>query len=187
MGRMIQWEFVHELNAFRLLGADPAVSAYHEQPLTIRFVLGGKTRIRHPDLLVEWRQRRELWEIKPEIGRMDPSLAEETRFLENALPKVGFLYRLIEAEDLAREPRLSNALTLLNYGRKGVSDVAREHVRRILLTAPAIPWTSATNGDLGARGCEVLCRLALEGFLSFDMDRQLTAMTPFSLADAKNG
>jgi hypothetical protein len=53
MGRMIQWECFHELNALRLLDADEAVTACHEQPLTIRFVLDGKARIRYPDLLVE--------------------------------------------------------------------------------------------------------------------------------------
>jgi hypothetical protein len=107
MGRMVQWESPHELNAFRLLDADPAVSAYHEQPFTIRFVFDGKTRIRHPDLLVEWRHRREIWEIEQQIGPEGSSSIDETRLLECALPQLGFAYRLVKAEDLAREPRLS--------------------------------------------------------------------------------
>ncbi len=180
---MIQWESPHELNAFRLLDANPAVSAFHEQPFTIRFALNGKTRIRHPDLLVEWGHRREIWEIERHIGPEGSSSIDETQFLGCALPQLGFAYRLVKAEDLAREPRLSTALTLLKYGRRRVSEVAREHVRRILHSAPAIHWASATNGDLGVQGREVLCRLALEGFLSLDMDQQLTAMSAFGLAD----
>ena len=111
MGRMVQWDSPNELNAFRLLDADPVVKAFHEQPLAIRFTLDGETHLHYPDLLVEWSNgRRELSEIKPEREAAHPQTLACTRFLESALPHVGFAYRLVVAEELKMGPRLSNAL-----------------------------------------------------------------------------
>lgn len=181
MGRMIQWESPNELNALRLLDADPAVRAFHEQPLAIRFALDGATHLHYPDLLVEWSDdSRELWEIKPvrEAGR--PEYLARTRVLEPALLHAGFVYRMVLAEDLKREPRLSNALTLLKYGRGPIVDADRERIRQLFIASPIVRWAAATNGDLGPRGCAVLCRLVLEGALSFDRDKQLVASTVFT-------
>jgi hypothetical protein len=185
MGRMIQWESLNELNAFRLLDADPSASAYSEQPLTVRFVLSGETHLHFPDVLVQRDHSRELWEIKPQSEAGKPTFVARTRLLESALPELGFAYRLIIAEDLAKQPRLSNTLMLLKYGREPVSELAREHIRQILLTIPEISWGAAINDDLCPKGQAVLSRLALEGFLSFDIDQKLTATTSFRLRASK--
>lgn len=107
MGRMIQWESTNELNAYRLLDANPAAIAYHEQPLTIQYVLDGETHKHFPDTLVQWGSSRELWEIKPSSEACRPEYVNRTRFLEAALPQLGFAYRLVLAEDLNKEPRLA--------------------------------------------------------------------------------
>ena len=52
MGRMIHWESINELNAFRLLDCDPNVTSYSEQPCQIAYVLDGVERIHYPDILV---------------------------------------------------------------------------------------------------------------------------------------
>lgn len=65
MGRMVQWESHNELNAYRLLDANPAVRAFHEQPLVIHYKLGGESHIHYPDTLVDLGTSRELWEVKP--------------------------------------------------------------------------------------------------------------------------
>lgn len=187
MARMIQWESPNELNALRLLDASPAVTAFHEQPLAIRFVLDGEPRLHYPDLFVAWSDgRRELWEVKPEREAAHPYFAARTRYLQAALPALGYSYRLAVAEELAREPRLTNALTLLKYGRNPIRDADRERIRRILLSAPALRWGSALRGDLGPQGLAQLSRLALEGFLSFDIERELAEQTPFTLATQGN-
>lgn len=174
MGRMIQWESHNELNAFRLLDANPAARAYHEQPLAIRFVLNGETHIHYPDVLVQWEDAHELWEIKPESEATAPQYAARTRFLESAMPALGFSYRMVIAEDLAKEPRLSNVLTFLKYGRPPLCDITREHIRKILTSNSGIYWSSAANGDLGPNGRAVLARLVLEGVLSCDMEKELS-------------
>ena len=187
IGRMIQWESHNELNAFRLLDASSAAIAYQEQPLMLRYVLNGESQIHYPDALVEFVDGRELWEIKRKSDAIKPAFADRTRFLEAALPQYGYTYRMVIAEDLAKEPRLSNVIKLLKYGREPVNDLAREHVRQILLTAPSVCWASASNGDLGPCGREVLSRLVLEGVLSCDVEQPLGATTCFVSTRPANG
>lgn len=180
MGRMVQWESPNELNALRLLDADPAANSFQEQPLVIRYQLQGEAFLHYPDLLVEWDNgRRELWEIKPAREAALPQVSARTEFLKSALPRLGFEYRMLIAEDLKQEPYLSNALVLLKYGREPVGNADRERIRQILQAVPAIRWASAVKGDLGPRGRAILCRLTLEGSLFFDRGQKLTELTAF--------
>lgn len=180
MGRMIEWESHNELNAFRLLDANPEALAYHEQPLHIKFVLHGEEHTHYPDVLVQWGGSRELWEIKPEAEASLPHYAERTRFLEAALPQLGFSYRVVLAEELAKQPRLSNVLTLLKHGRPPVGELAQEQARQLLSATSFITWQSALD-QFGATGRAVVARLTLEGTLVCDMEHALTPSTPFSL------
>lgn len=181
MGRMIHWESHNELNAYRLLDATPDVSAYHEQPLTIHFILNGEKHTHYPDVLVEWQDSRELWEIKPESEALLPKYVERTKFLVDTLPKRGFIYRMVLAEDLGRQPRLSNVLTLLKHGRGQIGDLDRERVRKLLAVVPEISWEVATSGVLGQNGRATLSRLVLEGVIYFDLDQPLCANSVFTL------
>lgn len=118
MGRMIQWESSNELNAYRLLDANPVVRAFHEQPLVVRFCLDGAEQVRYPDTLVGLASSRELWEIKPAAEAAHPEYPARTQLMVEALLNFGFTYRMVIAEDLARKPRLTNTLSLLKYGRQ---------------------------------------------------------------------
>lgn len=172
-GRMLQWESPHELNAFRILDADPDVRTFREQPCVIRYALAGESRIHYPDVLVKSGSRLELWEIKPAAEAVKPDVAERTRVLAEALPELGYAYRLQTAEDLAREPRLSNALALLKFGRAPVPALAREQLRRMTEASGGIPWEAVVSGALGLDMRAAACRLALEGVLSFDHEQPL--------------
>lgn len=170
MGRMVQWESHNELNAYRLLDANPSVKAFHEQPLVIHYRLGGEPHIHYPDTLVDLGTSRELWEVKSATEAIRPENVARTKFLTSALLNHGFTYRMVLAEDLKREPRLSNVLTMLKYGRKPISLVEREQIRQILATSSGICWGSIAKSDLGGRGRFILARLVLEGRLLFDID-----------------
>ena len=172
MGRMIQWESINELNAYRLLDANPSVSGYHEQPFTIQYQLNGEVRLHYPDTLVLFGATKELWEIKPASDVVKPDVAERTALLTGALPNHGFAYRLVIAEELGREPRLTNVLALLKFGRNPISSVDREHLRMVLLQEGWITWGALASGAIGAKGRHVVCRLVLEGVLTFDLDRK---------------
>ena len=174
-GRMLQWESPHELNAFRILDADPHVRTFREQPCVIRYTLAGESRIHYPDVLVESGSRLELWEIKPAAEAVKPDVAERTRVLAEGLPALGYAYRLQTAEDLAREPRLCNALALLKFGRVPVPALARERLRRMTEAAGGVFRGAVVSGSLGPGMRAAACRLALEGVLSFDRERPLVS------------
>ncbi|MBU3695431.1 TnsA endonuclease N-terminal domain-containing protein [Dechloromonas sp.] len=175
MGRMIEWESINELNAYRLLDANPAALAYHEQPLTITYRLNGEVHRHYPDTMVQWGDSRELWEIKEATDASRPEVAERTRLMEDALPQLGFAYRIVLAEDLAKEPRLSNVLMLLKFGRAPIPALAREQIRQTFLLMPEVTWGSVLAGGLGKYGINHICRLILEGTLRLNIEAPLTA------------
>jgi hypothetical protein len=190
MGRMIEAESEPEMNAFRLLDVDPTVTAFYEQPLRVRYRLDGTEHAHYPDILVERltgpmcerRQTKELWEVKTCANAADPEVEARTRFLESVLPQHGYEYRLVLAEDVAGQPRLTNCVALLDNGQEPVSLVERELVRQLLEAMGFISWESAMRGDLGRRGRAVLSRLTLEGYLTFDVERPLAPASRFRLA-----
>jgi len=169
MSRMIQCESLNELNLARLLDADPEIAAFNEQPLTIYYSLNGTRHRHYPDFKVEWRNgAQELWEVKPTLKATLPEVLERTRYLEYALPQVGYKYRLVVAEDVIVEPQLENARTLLRYGRAPITATEREEVRQIFRSVPSVSWGIARTGGIGPRGHRLLARLALEGTVTFD-------------------
>lgn len=178
-GRMIQWESSHELNAYRLLDANSHVINYSEQPLAISYIQDDIVHLHYPDTLVQWQDRQELWEIKTAKEAEKSEYLQRTRLMENALPNLGYRYRLMIAEDLAREPRLSNALTLLKFGRSSITPLAEEQLRQLIEVTGNIRWGSVLNGAMGPEGRKLICRLVLEGILIFDIEQPLSCETCF--------
>jgi len=175
---MVHWESIHELNAYRLLDANPAVVSFCEQPLIIRFILNGKEHRHYPDVLVNLVATSELWEIKPDAEAADPRVIARTHFLKNELPQKGFSYHMVTGEDLGREPRLLNVLTLLKHGRRPISVVEREQVRLLLQGTNRITWNSALK-SLGHNRSRLLSRLFLEGEITCDIEQKLSPTTKF--------
>ena len=183
MGRMLQWESIAELNAMRLLDVDFSVRSFAEQPVVVRYVLNGESRTHYPDLLVERDNGlKELWEVKPAKDAAREEVAERTALLQAALPTYGYEYRLLYAEDLRRQPRLSNVLEILKWGHGPISALDRERVRAMLTQLPAVTWRDAASGALGRSGRHLLCRLVLEGMLAVDLNEKLGLDSRFTLS-----
>lgn len=183
MGRMLQWESVAELNAMRLLDVDPSVCSFAEQPLVVRYALNGDSRIHYPDLLVvRDGGPKELWEIKTEKDADREDVAERTELLRASLPSHGYFYQMIHAEELRQQPRLSNAIEILKWGRTPITELEREQVRALLTQRPAVTWGAAVSGVLGPSGRHLLARLVLEGMLAFDLNERLGFDSRFNLS-----
>jgi len=177
VGRMVQWESSHELNAYRLLDTNPAVRTYREQPCEIRYVLNGEERRHFPDALVEFEGTREIWEVKTKQDASDPEVVDRTTLLEHALPNHGYQYKVVIAEDLQRQPRLANALLVLRFGRAQMPDADRERLRRIFMRTSSFTWGAVLDEASGRLGRNHICRLLLEGVLTFDIEKPLTRET----------
>jgi len=173
--RMLHWESPYELHAFRLLDAHPSVLRFAEQPLVVTYLMGDVQHDHYPDIEVHTTSGVELWEVKTKHDA--DRFAVRTRLLQAALPSYGYRYRVVLAEDLAAEPRLSNAALVLRHGRPAISDLARERARLLLDCQPSLNWGAILDGALGAEGHKVACRLVLEGKLMLDVDAPISRST----------
>lgn len=180
MKRMMQWESPHERNAFRLLDTTAAVITFQEQPAEITYRLNGVVHKHFPDILVRYRYKQEFWEVKTSADASRDEVAARTALMERLLPRLGFTYRMALAEDLAKEPRLSNAIQLLKGGRTPVPLLAWEHLRQAFARSPAISWGDILDGALGNDGVRHVCRLILEGRLSMDLSKPIERRTPIT-------
>jgi len=177
----MHWESVHELHALRLLDCDPEVKSFTEQPCEIHYDLEGVRHRHYPDVLVRYRDRVELWEIKIPHDAHDSEVIARTELLTAELPRWGYQYRLILADELGRQPRLDNAGLLLRFGRVPNSQAERELIRRTFQEVRGLTWEAACSGAIGPRGCGVICRLTLEGMLLVKMNSPIVASTVFGL------
>jgi hypothetical protein len=174
MNRMLQWESINELNAFRLLEVNPEVEYFQEQPCEIHYIMNEEPCVHYPDILVKTQRHKEFWEIKPAFEAKQPTTAARTKLLSAALPDHGYQYRVVLGEDLARKPRLYNMKALLAYGRGDVPSLLREKVRQIFAQIPEMTIQQllvATDGEISRKH---IYRLIVDGDLWCDIENQLS-------------
>ena len=176
---MLQWESTNELNAMYLLECDPTVTEFREQPCEIHYSDGVDQRLHFPDLYVQVDGVKEIWEVKTEAEALRPEIMARTTLMTNLLPAEGYQYKQVLDLDLRRQPYLSNAKTLVHLGRRPVSLLEREGLRRILDARGSLSWSEASSDVYGIRGRQTLCRLVLDGYLHFDRTRPLSLDTKF--------
>lgn len=175
MGRMIHWDSIAELNAYRLFEANPAVLGYQDQPCVIYYRLAGEIYRHYPDCLAWTATTKALHEIKHAEDAREPAIAARTQLLARCLPAWGFEYSVLLAEDLRRQPRLRNVCLLLRHGRRPLTFVEKEQARRLLLPVKAVRWAEVVAGRHAPFTLQHACRLVLEGALAVDLDAPLDA------------
>ena len=74
-------------------------------------------------------------------------VSTRTELLTSGLRGYGFTYRVVLDHELAKEPRLENAKTLLRYGRRAVSDNECECVRLALKSKGHVSWSEVCRGN----------------------------------------
>jgi hypothetical protein len=179
MNRMLQCESQNELNAMYLLEWEPAVTEFCEQPCLIYYNDGFNDRRHYPSLYVLANGVKELWEVKTEAEARNPEAIARTALMTSLLPREGYQYRLILDVALRRQPYLSLAKELVHLGRRPVSLLEWEGLRRILDEEGFLSWSEACSGVYGPWGRQMLCRLVLDGYLQFDRTRPLSPETEF--------
>lgn len=168
VGRMVQWESPVELDAIKVIEADPRYLSYAEQPVVIRYRMDGCIRLHYPDIEVRWRGGKELQEIKTDLEAQDAEVQRRSALMARDLPMFGYGYRLVRRSELHAGPQLGNAALLLKYGLDEVPEPQRELLRRLFATRSSLTWGDLVAGVHGARSLRQVSRLILEGRVEFD-------------------
>jgi len=170
--RSAQYDSVHERNAFKLIDAWPSVHSWAEQPCVIRYVSDGEEHRHFPDILVSFADKQELWEIKTDADSRMPDVMRRTEIMTARLPIFGYAYRLVIAEDLARNPRLKNLEYLIKWGSEPVALDDQERLRQLFTHSASIPWGFFQAGEPGFKHRRHVCRLLMDGTLGIDIESQ---------------
>ncbi len=175
MGSMLQCESENERNCMLLFDICPWVKSYRPQPCVIEYRLNGHEFMHFPDVLANTHSGNELIEVKPRKLANQPDIVRRTVHLTEILPVYGYRYRLLLAEDLASNPRLENAELIKRLGKPEVPALQREHIRIMFQQHPSIPWGALQQDQHLVMH---VCRMALEGYLSIDLNQPLTDNIP---------
>lgn len=179
MGRMMHWENIDQLYAFRLLDINPAIKSFEESPMEIQYEINGKRFCEYPDLLINTANLKEIWKIQKSTEYKTVSTIENEKTFREQLLKKGFRWRYVDSKILALEPRKQNVITLLRYGAGSINLIEVEKVRNYLERYETISWGKVTSGFLGLSGPKNICRLVIEGQIYFDINQKWSSDTTF--------
>jgi len=171
----------HESVILEDLECDPMYRTYRDQPCRIFYVLNGIEQEHIPDVLaIPHVGLEELIEIK--LRRfVTAEVDARTALMTRCLPALGFRYSLRIVEDYKKEPQRSNRSILIHFSGRPVTLYERELITQTCENEGGVMWMDAFNGRFGRFGREILCRLFIEGVLSFDLATPLVANTRFYL------
>ena len=179
MGRMLHWENIEQLHAFRLLDINPAIDSFEELPMEIQYEMNGETYHEYPDILIKFGNSKEIWKIKKSLEVEDAISKEKDKYFQEQLLNRGFGWRLVSPESLIQEPRKQNAITLLRHGLNPISPIEKERIRNYLKQNGGICWGEIIAGLVGPSGPKNICRLVLEGNIYFEINQIWSSRTIF--------
>ena len=166
MNRMVQWESENELVVFRILDGDATVKAFFEQPFKVRYVEDSDARHHFPDVLIEFLDGIEVWEIKDSQSADCPEIKKRTELLVPLFAEFEIRYRVVYVDKKSQQGTEAYSLSMLKFGRFPISQVERESARCVFKQQKMVSWGFIMRGGLGERGRNIVGRLLLEGELT---------------------
>lgn len=168
----LPFESLLELDAMTLLETDRSVLAFGTQPETFRWrEASGRSRRYTPDILVTTGFGQVYREVKPwRRFRQDPTLngRHEAIVAECKARNAGF--EIWTCDEIRREPRLSNARSVLAEGRQVGDTVAEGAVRTVLPRCATLSNLAASSGLPPLRALRAILRLVALGEAEIDLD-----------------
>jgi hypothetical protein len=165
-GRSRHAESQNELRAFQVLMATAHADAWQEQPFILEYH-DGETKHRYtPDLLVSWRTRREVVEIKDDREAESPENQRPFALISELLAEHGYSFRVWRRSEICAEPRLTNSNLILRYRCIADSATERERIRRVFCSAPELPLRKLCN--ISEVSVQSVLRLVLAGAIHID-------------------
>lgn len=185
LDRVVQCESILECEAGLLLDVCPQVRVFGEQPVRVHYLIEGQWRSHIPDFAVLSDGVLTLLEIKFQKDVDDEVLAR-TRWMEDALGRLGANYRLLTETHIRQGNVVQNALRVLRRARHAVCEPqllqALEKLREVgQLPLAAFGWSVADS-------LEAVCiaQLIARGQATVDAWAPLSETSYVRLADASN-
>lgn len=123
--RSILCESILEKDCCLLFESDPTILSYTEQPLKIEYLLDDKYHSYTPDILIQYKDRRVIIEVKPYEKTLKADFILRTKCIRPILEKDGYSYVIMTEREIRMQPRFDNikflfkySATRLNYGHQ---------------------------------------------------------------------
>lgn len=185
LGRMVQWESLHERDAILVLEYLPSVEMYEEQPSEEIYYDAFGTPWRYtPDLRVRLTDSSEFdIEVKPSDKLSDPDLCHKLALIESRYRELGRRFEIWTEKDIRAEPRFST-LRAIHRARVRLVNFEAQQQLESLEGQPRVSFKEAARA-LG--GSHQVHRLLSEGALQADLEKALNDEAFVWLKDFKGG
>ena len=167
-----------EFDMFLLCELDPAVDAYIEQPLRLRYPLDGRTRWHMPDLFVRRAGVGTFMAITPEAEAALPDRERRWPAIGATLALSGFGYCVQTERHIRRQPRFSTLRALFADRHAPLPDGAMRRQLALAVPAGATVAISALLVGFPQLAAKHIHSLIVNGYLATDLD---TPLGPASL------
>lgn len=171
MNRMIWFESTIERDFIYLLEYDAEVLRFEEQPTTIEYRVGKKTRKYTPDFKVDTKTGTLLVECKPESKADHPDYQARFTAAADWCADRKWGFEVVTEQDIRTGHRLSNVRTLFYHARRSVSLETVKQAEHLLAGRSLALRELATSID-ASRAAEIqsdlLC-LAFHRHLTLDV------------------
>lgn len=162
-----------EFDMFLLCELDPAVDAYIEQPLRLRYPLDGRTRWHMPDLFV---LRAGVGTFMAIIPEGEAALADRERrwpAIGATLALSGYVYCVQTERHIRRQPRFSTLRTLFADRHAPLPDGAMRRRLALAVPAGATIAISALLAGFPQLAAKHIHSLIVNGYLATSLDAPL--------------
>jgi hypothetical protein len=179
-GRSRHAESQNELRAFQVLMATARADAWQEQPFILEYHDGDAKHRYTPDLLVSWRTRHEVVEIKDDREAGLPENQRRFALISELLAEHGYSFRVWRRSEICAERRLTNSKLVLRYRCIAVSATERERIRRAFFSATELPLRKLC--EISEVAVQSALRLVLDGAIHIDWWEPLDMDSTVSVA-----
>ena len=176
-GRMVHHEGLLELDALYLLEASPLVQSYREQPITIYYPDGARTRRYTPDLEVTLQTGQTVWvEVKPRRSLQNEEVRHKLSCISAHLERSHQPFVVLTDEVLREQPRQSNVRAIVHRAM-GTHATPQAAYMALLRCVHQLPADLATATQLLAIHAMEPYTLLMAGWLRCTLDQPLNHQT----------
>ena len=151
--RGCKWESGLERDFFLLMEFDARVSGFFEQPQILKYLLDGKKRKYHPDVLVNRKGGDLLVEVKVSEKLEDPAEIHRFRAIRKQASREGYRFFIVTEKEIVRDACLRNLKIFHRYSRHQANDKNLQMIFKFFTFRKNPSFEEAIN-FLTNTGCE---------------------------------